>query len=161
MRERVCCAALLIASACLAQQSGTLTVSPAALPIATSQIEVECLPASRASAIVGEHGCVAGRVSRVTFQKNGSTHLSLCPPKSDCSFHVVVHKRDLPTVGDLAYLRGKRVALIGDVRNYRGHPQMVLTSREQVQVIADNPRAEFDSAKPLGRAQSAKRNRAW
>jgi hypothetical protein len=166
------CTVLLLAIPVLAQQSA----SPAVPERSTSQaaqkpespiteIKVECLPASRASELIDKHGCVAGRVFRVTHPKNGSTHLSLCPPKRDCSFHAVVFEHDHANVGDLTYLHGKFVAFVGDITSYRGKPEIVIKDRRQIHVTAGNPPSEFDAAQPTplttGQPTSGKRGRAW
>jgi hypothetical protein len=157
------CVTLLLAVPALAQQSS----SPAAPPqpaSPTTEIKVECLPASRASELIGKHGCVAGKVFGVTALKNGTTHLALCPPRSHCSFHAAVFKRDRETVGDLYYLRGKLVAFVGEVTTYRGHPEIVVHDHAQIHVTAGNPPPEFDAAQSKPSTKSTpgnKRGRAW
>ena len=120
-------------------------------------MRVECTPASRASELTGKHGCVAGRVFRVTTTKRGDTHLSLCPGRSrggaTCSFHVVAKARDSGSVGDLGYLRGKIVAVVGDVTEYRDHPEIIVRDKEQLQVAAGEAPQEYDvtQRRPGGR----------
>lgn len=144
-------AVLLIVTSATAQ-IGSAQSAPQSVPKtqALPEIRVECTPAAHASELVGQHGCVAGRVSRVTYTRTGATHLSLCPARSNgkCSFHAVALARDRDAVGDLSYLKGKIVAVIGDVKDYRGHPQIVVSNREQLQVAAGSPPAEFDAAQP-------------
>ncbi len=116
--------------------------------------------------MIGKHGCVAGKVFRVTVRKSGNTHLSLCPSRK-CSFQAVVSKRDRASVGDLAYLRDRYVAVLGDVTLSRsGHPIIAVNDREQIRVAAGDPPPEFDAAqsKPAshGRPSSfGKGDRAW
>jgi len=151
------CVALLFAMPLVAQQGA----SPEA-PI--TNMKVECLPASRGSELIGKHGCVAGRVFRISTLKGGAIHLSLCPPKKQCSFHAAVSERDRESVGDLYRLQGKFVAFVGDVIEYRNHPQLIVHSREQIHVTAGNPPPEFDSAqsKPNRQSTPASKNpRAW
>jgi hypothetical protein len=158
------CGALLLAIPAVAQQSGSPAQSAAKHESPVTEIKVECLPASRAAELMDKHGCVAGKVFRVTTQKNGATHISLCPAKSDCEFHVVVFARDRDNVGDLSYLHGKLVAFVGDITNYRGHPEIVVKDRQQMQVAAGNPPPQFDAgqAKPSSKSTpGSKRGRAW
>jgi hypothetical protein len=158
------CGALL-AIPVLAQQSAS-SAAPAAQYSAATEIKVECLPASRAGELLDKHGCVAGKVFRVTTPQNGTTHISLCPPKSGCSFHAVVFASDREKVGDLSYLHGKFVAFVGDITNYRGHPEIVIKDRQQVQVAASDPPPQFDAAQPKpinngAASRSNTRGRAW
>ena len=149
------CVALLFAVPVLAHQSASPAsppepnAQPAPKP-AVSKLRIECTPASSASDLIGKHGCVAGRVFRVTTRKSGNTHLHLCPSRSKCSFQAVAHARDRRKVGDLTYLRGKLIAVVGDVVDYRGHPEIVVKDIEQIRVAASDPSPEFDAtqAKP-------------
>ena len=162
--------ALLLAIPALAQQSSSPTVptQPAVQVVPNpsspvTEIKVECLPASRASELIGKHGCVAGKVFRVTALKNGTTHLSL-PPKSDCSFHASVFTDDRETIGDLSYLHGRLVALVGDVTSNHGDPEIIVHDSKQIHVAAGSPPAEFDAAQAKPSSKStpgSKRGRAW
>ncbi len=167
------CVALLLITPALAQQSATPTTT-AQPPAQSAQkadsqlrgLQVECTPASHASVLIGNHGCVAGKVFRVTVRKSGNTHLSLCP-NNKCSFQAVISKRSRGNVGDLSYLRGKVIAVMGDVTESRGgHPVILVKDREQIRVAAGDPPPEFDAvqSKPFatGKASSSsKRARAW
>jgi hypothetical protein len=172
------CVALLFAIPALAQQSASPATPPeavapkpgstvsgsAASGSATYKLRIECAPASRASDLIGKHGCVAGRVFRVTTRKTGNSHLYLCPSRSKCSFQAVAFARDRSKVGNLTYLHGKLIAVVGDVVDYRGHPEIVVKNIEQIRVAAGDPSPEFDAAqgRPNSRSEfSGKRTRAW
>ena len=157
MRRHVVFACLLLAAAG-AQAAGKSVQSKAP---AVTDIKVECVPASKAADLIGQHGCVAGRVFRVTTAKNGNQHLSLCPPRSGCSFHAAVSRHDREKVGDLSYLRGKYVAFSGNVVDFRGRPRIVIKDREQIHVTAGNPPSEFDSAQSRPKGSRGDRGRAW
>jgi hypothetical protein len=157
MHRRVIFACLLLAAAGTSA-SGKSAQSNAP---AVTDITVECVPASKASDLIGQNGCVAGRVFRVTTSKNGNQHLSLCPPRSGCSFHAALSRHDRNKVGDLSYLRGKYVAFNGNVVDFRGHPQIVIKDREQIHVTAGSPPSEFDPAQSRPKGSRADRARAW
>lgn len=129
---------------------------------AVGEIEMDCVPASHAAELVGQHGCVAGKVFRVSEAKNGNQRISLCPPKSNCSFHAAVSRHDRNAVGDLSYLRGKYVAFDGNITDFRGRPRIVIRSREQIHVTASSPPTEFDAEQPRAKGSGrSKNNRAW
>jgi hypothetical protein len=169
--RRLLCAALLLAASVVAGQSAAPT-TPAQTAAQKPdgplrELQVECTPASGAAQLIGKHGCVAGRVFRVTVHKGGNTHVSLCPARK-CSFLAVVSGHDRARVGDLYYLRGKVIAVLGDVtESGSGHPIITVTAREQIRVAAGNPPPEFDAAQARpatnGRtvAPFGKNNRAW
>lgn len=147
------CAALLLVTPALARQSaapsapaqpGTQAAQQPASEL--SNLQVECTPASAASQLIGKHACIAGKVYRVTVRKSGNTHLSLCPTRK-CSFQAVISGRSRASVGDLSYLRGKLVAVVGDVTQTRGgRPIIAVKDREQIRVAASAPPPEFDAA---------------
>ena len=154
--HRLYIAALLLAATCA--QAGDKQTA------AARELKVECVPASRATELNGQHGCIAGKVFRVAMSKNGNQHISLCPARSGCSFNAAISRHDHDKVGDVTYLRGKYVALVGNVMDFRGHPRMIIKDREQIHVTADNPPGEFDPAQPRAAArngQTSKSYRAW
>lgn len=162
-------AALLLVTPAFARQSAAPTAPAQSAAKSNSQLrdlQVECTPASRASDLVGSHGCVAGKVFRVTIRNSGNTHLSLCPSHK-CSFQAVISKHDRGNIGDLSYLRGKVIAVQGDVTESRGgHPIIAIKNREQIRVAAGEPPTEFDAAqaRPATDGKTlpfSKRNRAW
>lgn len=117
-------------------------------PATAEDWKVECLPATRAAELLGQTGCIAGRVFGYSLAKNGNQHLTLCPPRQACSFHVVIARRERDAVGDMSHLRGKLVSVNGPVTNYRGHPRIVVRQRDQIHVVAGSPPPEFDVAQP-------------
>lgn len=170
------CVVLLLAGSALAQQNDIpaapeqpatqsaprpdSTANPK--PDATvNKLRIECVPASRAADLIGTHGCVAGKVFRVNTGRSGNTHLHLCPSHK-CSFQAVASAHDRRKVGDLTYLHGKLIAVIGDVVDYRGHPQIFVKDSEQLRVAASNPPSEFDAAQAKPNSKSTPGGkRAW
>ena len=159
--RRLLCAALLLAMPALAQPASSAAVAAQADTQASPpdlvlrDIRIECIPASRAKQLIGKHGCVSGKVSSVVTTRSGATHISLCPSHSKCSFHAVALARDRRAVGDLSSLRGKTVAVVGQVTHDHGHPQIIVRDREQIQVAAGNPppQSDVDAANPASVSQ--------
>ncbi len=149
---------LLLASVAMAPAKQTVNNAPA-----VGEVKEECVPASQAATLVGRYGCVAGRVFRVTEAKSGNQHLSFCPPRAACSFHVAVPKADRKKVGDLSYLRNKLVAVVGDVAEFRGRPRIVVRDKDQLHVTAGNPPGELDAgrSRAAGRTTGDHHGRAW
>jgi hypothetical protein len=151
------CAALLLVIPTFAQQcmaaAAQQSAQPPAQPTQKSDVpapplQIVCTSASQASKLIGKHACVAGRVFRITIRKTGNTHLSLCPSRK-CSFQAVVSTGDSAKVGDLAYLRGKIIAVVGDVTLTRaGHLVIRVRDRRQIRVAAGDAPPEFDAARP-------------
>jgi len=170
------CAALLYAVSAIGQQdskpaAAANTVAPQAPKTGSNpeppitELRVECVDPSRAFELIGKHGCIAGKVSRVSSQKNGNTHISFFQPHSDDKFRVVIFAEDRDKVGDLSYLHGRIVVFLGDVTKHRGQPELIVKDREQLRVTAGDPPPEFDAShakgKSTGQALHNSRTRAW
>jgi hypothetical protein len=127
------------------------------------QMQVECTPTSRAATMIGHHGCVAGRVFRVTTNHRGDIRLSLCPNRHRCSFTAVVRGRDKDSVGELWHLRGKVVAIVGDITEFRDEPRIIVEHKDQIQIAAEDVPQEFDAAQPraVGRGRRHGVQSAW
>ena len=107
---------------------------------------LDCAPAPRAHTLLGQYGCVSGRISRIVFTRKGNIRLYLCP-KDQCPFHATVYADDVENVGSLLHLRGRLVAIDGDVRLYHGVPEIKITDRDQISVTAGGSH-ENDVAPP-------------
>ena len=116
---------------------------------------LDCAPAARAHTLVGKYGCVAGRVSRIVYTNKGNVRLYLCP-KDQCPFHATVYADDVEKVGNLLKLRGRFVAIDGDVALYHGVPEIKVTDRDQISVTAGGSH-ETDVAPPGTVRQERKR----
>ncbi|PSH05273.1 MAG: hypothetical protein CXZ00_03745 [Acidobacteria bacterium] len=164
------CIVLFVALPALAQKSTAPSLVEQPAPNAASSspvttVQVECLPPSRASELLDKHGCVAGKVFRVSSQKNGNLRIFFGPNHDECEFQAVVFARDRDSLGDLSYLHGRLVAVIGEVIEYRDHAEIVVKDRKQIQVAATDPPKQFDAdqSRPgFGSAhRGGKRGRAW
>ena len=122
------------------------TAPESALAASVPPMRMDCLPAQQAQTLVGKHGCVSGRVSRVVFTHKGNTRLYLCP-KDQCPFHATVYEEDVEKVGSLLGLHGRFVAIDGEVRLYHGVPEIKITDRDQISVTAGSSH-ETDIAPP-------------
>jgi hypothetical protein len=169
------CAALLCASPAIGQQDGKPAAVADVAPQATNagakaeepitELRIECVDPSRALELIGKHACIAGRVLRVTSLTNGTTNISFHQPQAEKNFHAIVLAEDRNRVGDLSYLHGRVVVLLGDVTNHRGRPEIVVKDRGQLRVMAGNPPAEFDASHAkgtsAGQTTHSGRTRVW
>ena len=107
------------------------SVPPAAkatLPIAPASSAVECVAWKDAAAHVGETRCVRGTVYS-TYQSGSTFFIDFDGTRA--SFYGVSFRY---TFDDL---RGKCVEISGKISPYRGRPQIVIDSKEQVKECAD------------------------
>jgi len=91
-----------------------------------------CVDIRNAAPLVGQSGCVAGRVLRVYSARTGNTFLDFCPDYRACPFTSVIFAADKGQFGNLESLQGKRVEIRGDIIAYQGHAEIIIKDPRQV-----------------------------
>ena len=99
-----------------------------------------CTPFEKAKDLIGQQGCVVGRVVKVSQSQAGNTYVNFCREYRGCGFSVVSLKKD-DSLGDLRDLQGKMVEFHGTIENYEGQPEIKLTSRGQMRLTEDKEEA--------------------
>jgi hypothetical protein len=97
-----------------------------------------CVTPERAAELLGQTGCVEGRVTRLTHARNsrGSpTFLDLGD-----RFTAVIWIEDQPTFPGVDSWRDRRLRIRGPVETFRGKPQVILRRAEQVELLPPLPR---------------------
>ena len=91
-----------------------------------------CIPFSDARDHIGATRCIAGKVLRVK-QGNGGVHFfDFCEDYRVCPFTVVVFPGDLKKIGDLRQLQGRQIEIEGQVKEYDGRAEIILTHLSQL-----------------------------
>ncbi len=127
------CSAL---SALVAYRLGARRTLPAAT-VAASSASIDkqpCVQFSEAGPLVGNTSCVTGRVLKVFTSKSGNTYLDFCEDYRTCPFSSVIFSQDMAKFGDLPALQGQFVEIRGLVSYYKGRPQIVIRSPEQLKL---------------------------
>jgi len=105
----------------------------------------ECISPTEAGKHVGETKCVAGKVVSVLRGDEGVHYLQFCEKAAVCSFTAVIYPEDLRHIGDVRQLQGKFVEVHGDVKEYNGSTEIVVSESRQL-------RGEAASIPPLPKA---------
>ena len=92
----------------------------------------ECIPFQDARQHIGATRCVTGRVMRVEEGDQGVTYLDFCEDYRVCPFTVVVFRSDLSHVGDVRQLSGKTVEIHGELKEYDGRAEIILSRPRQL-----------------------------
>ena len=100
--------------------------------LASELVFGDCLPFEGARAHVGTSQCISGKVLRITRNDSGTTFLNFCDDYRVCPFQVVVFPRDLRQVGDVRHLEGKTVEIQGELKEYDGHAEIILSHLRQL-----------------------------
>jgi hypothetical protein len=109
----------------LAPSRTAVTVVPKAAP---------CVDIDAAAPLVGQPGCVTGRILRVYTSRNGNTFLDFCADYKSCPFTSVVFSEDRAKFGDLGSLKGRKVELRGLVTEYQGRTEIIIRDQDQIRM---------------------------
>jgi len=91
-----------------------------------------CIPPSEARKHIGETKCVTGKVWRVEKGSDGVHYLDFCEDAKGCPFTAVVFPEDLKHIGDVRQLQGKSIEVHGDVKEYEGQAEIVVSEARQL-----------------------------
>jgi exonuclease VII large subunit len=93
------------------------------------------ISASEAAAHVGEIVTVEGVVTNVYTARSGrATFLDFGAPYPNNVFAGVIFADDAARVGPVNGLEGRTVDLTGRIQLYRGHPEIILKTRDRIKV---------------------------
>jgi len=110
-----------------------LTAFLVALLTATAAL-AETISVTDVGTHVGQTVTVEGVVSGVYTARSGVTFIDMGGPYPNNLFAGVIFKGDAVTVGDVSGLRGKTVDLTGTIKLYKGKPEIILKSPDQIGV---------------------------
>ena len=83
---------------------------------------------------VGKQATVTGKVAEVS-KREKLVRLNLDKPYPKETFTAVIFVANTNHFGDFETLKGKSVEISGKIADYRGHPQIILTSTNQLKVL--------------------------
>jgi DNA/RNA endonuclease YhcR with UshA esterase domain len=105
-----------------------------AMTMAGTAVRAATIGPADAAAHVGETATVEGTVQAVHVARSGVTFLDMGGQYPDNAFAGVVFKDDAARLPDLAALGGQVVEITGPVRLYRGKPEIIVKSADQIRV---------------------------
>jgi hypothetical protein len=92
----------------------------------------DCIPFHEAGKHIGETKCVSGRIMRVEQGSKGVHYLDFCEDYHACPFTAVIFASDLKHIGDVRQLQGKTVEIHGDVKEYDGRAEIIVSESWQL-----------------------------
>ena len=95
----------------------------------------DCVDFRQAQELLGDAGCVTGKILDVYTSARGNTFLNYCVDYRDCPFQAVIFSEDRDKFGNLAALLGRRVELTGAIEFYRGRAEIKVRDPVQVRVL--------------------------
>jgi len=105
-----------------------------ALPflILSTTSAANCLPFREAGKHIGETRCITGKIVRVEQGTKGVHYLDFCEDYHGCPFVGVIFASDLKHIGDVRQLEGKAVEIHGDVKEYDGRAEIIVSESWQL-----------------------------
>lgn len=91
-------------------------------------------PAAEAPKEVGKYVTLVGRVAEVSMSQTGTVFLDFSDPYPGQSFTAVVFADKVPRFVGLSGYRGLTLSVTGHVDLYRGKPEIVVRSPEQLKL---------------------------
>jgi DNA/RNA endonuclease YhcR with UshA esterase domain len=91
-----------------------------------------CISPNEAAKHIGETKCVSGKVVRIEQDNNGAHYLQFCQDSKRCSFAAVIFPEDLKHIGDVRQLQGKFIEVHGDVKEYDGGTEVIVSESRQL-----------------------------
>jgi hypothetical protein len=98
----------------------------------SASCSADCIPFPEASKHIGETKCVSGKVMHVEQGDKGVHYLDFCEDYHVCPFTAVIFPSDLKHIGDVRHLQGKTVELHGDVKEYDGRAEIIISESWQL-----------------------------
>jgi hypothetical protein len=89
------------------------------------------IPAADAKNHIGEHATVYGRVYQSKLTRNGTALLDIGGAYPNEQFSVVEFRADRD-YHELAKLEGKTISVTGTIKEYRGKPEVVISSLDDI-----------------------------
>jgi DNA/RNA endonuclease YhcR with UshA esterase domain len=115
-----------------------LCLTVAALPVRADETNApaKVIGAAQAEEYIGKQVTVTGVVAQVS-SRPGLTFLNFDKPFPKNTFTAIVRDRSTNQFDDLSELKGKAVSVKGKVIDYKGKPEMELTSKSQLKLLSE------------------------
>jgi len=115
-----------------------LCLTAAALPVRADETNAPAaiIGAAQAEDFIGKQVTVTGVVSQVSFRP-GLTFLNFGKPFPNNSFTALVRDRNTNQFDDLSELKGKAVSVKGKIIDFKGKPEIELTTKSQLKLLSE------------------------
>lgn len=89
---------------------------------------------SEANGNIGNYATVEGVVSQVSKSSSGTTFINFGGRFPNHVFYAVIFRKRASLFPGIRNIEGKRVAISGEIERYKGKPQIILVSPEQIEL---------------------------
>lgn len=111
----------------------SITTVLVALFVVTSAI-ADTISPQEASQHIGEYSTVIGVVRQVSYSRKGTTFINFGSRFPNQVFYAVIFKRNAGRFSNTHTLEGRTVAITGTIDLYKGKPQIILRSGDQIEI---------------------------
>lgn len=98
-------------------------------------VQAETISPSDASHYIGSFSTVEGVVSQVATSGGGTTFINFGGRYPNHTFYAVIFRNNSGQFPGVHALEGRTIAISGTVETYKGKPQIILTSPDQIKLV--------------------------
>ncbi len=103
---------------------------------AASETSAATVGTADAASYTGKVAVVTGTVAQVS-SRPGITFLNFDKPYPDSPFTAIIRARNSNEFENVSDLNGKAVSVEGEVKEYRGKPEVELTKKSQLKILGE------------------------
>lgn len=109
----------------------TLVILPTAFP----QNKIKT---SEAENYIGKYEIVDGFANQVYHSRGGTCFIDMDGDYPNNVFAAVIFKSDMKKFKDIDKYEGKEIEVKGTIKEYRGKPEIILKSKNQIHIITES-----------------------
>lgn len=103
--------------------------------LVSSPVQAETISYANAGQHIGSIATVEGVVSQVAISGGGTTFINFGGRYPNHTFYAVIFRNNSGQFSGVRALEGRTVAISGAVETYKGKPQIILTSPDQIRLV--------------------------
>jgi DNA/RNA endonuclease YhcR with UshA esterase domain len=130
----VCIGVALLYAIASAEGTNTTIKSGTSTNVTAKSTEPIKVTAPEAKDHIGANALVTGTIADV-YKKSGPYRLNFEQPYPNQVFTAVIFARNTNDFPEIDKLKGKKVQVSGKIADYRGHPEIVLNSTNQLKLL--------------------------
>jgi hypothetical protein len=92
---------------------------------------------SQAKDYIGKTAIVSGRADQVTHSRSDTWFINMGGKYPNNAFTAVVFKSDADKFKDLKNLEGRTIEVKGEIKDYRGTPEIILSNADQLHIVTE------------------------
>jgi DNA/RNA endonuclease YhcR with UshA esterase domain len=102
-----------------------------------SLAQTKTIAPQEAKDYIGKKVIVSGIVDQVTHSRSDTWFINMGGKYPDNAFTAVIFKADADKFKNLKDLEGKTIEVKGEIKDYRGTPEIILSDSDQLKIVTE------------------------